>query len=96
MFQGPDLNFRFKPFFVLHLHCIITNIHTKYVYYQISPFNEKIPTGTYVLLLKNSASEKWFIPEVGGQLYFNKQVIPYLQWIILIFTQGNFDTCHTN
>ena len=74
----------------------MTTIHIKYIHYQISLFNDSISTGIYVLLLKNSACEKWFIPEVGGQAYASKQVIPYLQWIIVIFTRGNFDTCHTN
>ena len=60
-----------------------------------SLFNESTQTGNYVLLLKKSAYEKWFIPEVAGQVNVNKHVIPYLEWIILIFTRGNFDTCHT-
>ena len=63
----------------MHLHGIMTTIHTKYILYQISLFNDSIPTGIYDLLLKNSAYEKWFIPEVVGQINVNKQVIPYLE-----------------
>ena len=57
----------------------MTTIHTKYIHYQISLFYDSISTGIYVLLLKNGAYEKWFIPEVVGQVDFNKQVIPYLE-----------------